>query len=263
MKVQALLDLPLARRRRLASALRSGTLGAPFAPASLRSTAGVRDASEAAAVAAALREWDALGVSGPAAAAWLTSLEEAEERRTRSDFVWTGPGVSGLHARRTGDVLRQMLAGAERNVWLSTFAWYDGPRAFESLAERMAAKPDLRVTLLLNVERKWGDTTAAEALVNGFADRFWRKDWPGERRPQVFYYPPSLALPGPAGVLHAKALVVDEKQVLLTSANLTEAALERNIEMGVLLRDPAFAKTVIAHFETLIAAGSLVRLPAT
>lgn len=263
MTVRALLDLPVARRRRLAAALRSGALGAPFAPAALRSMVGVRDDTEAAGVASALREWDALGVSGRAAAVWLASLEEAEGRRTGSDFVWSGPGVPGLHARRTGDVFGQLLASAERSVWLSTFAWYDGPRAFEPLAERMAATPDLRVTLLLNIERKRGDTTAAEELVRRFADRFWGHDWRWERRPDVFYDPRSLAPGGAEGVLHAKALVVDERQVLLTSANLTEAALERNIEMGVLLRDPAFAKTVVAHFETLIATGSLVRLPAT
>lgn len=262
MKIRALLDLPVARRRRLASALRSRTLGPPFAPAALRSMVGVRDETEAAGVAAALREWDGLGVAGEAAAAWLGSLEEAEGRRTGSDFVWSGPGVPGLHARRTADAFGQSLASAERSVWLSTFAFYDGPRAFEPLAGRMAAKPDLRVTLLLNIERKRGDTTAAEALVSGFADRFWGKDWRWEQRPDVFYDPRSLAPGGAEGVLHAKALVVDERQVLLTSANLTEAALERNIEIGVLLRDPAFARTVVAHFATLIATGSLVRLPA-
>ena len=263
MTVRALLDLPVARRRRLAAALRSGVLGAPFAPAALRSMVGVRDETEANGVAAALRSWDALGVSGRAAATWLASLEEAEGRRTGSDFVWSGPGVPGLHARRTGHAFGQLLASAGRSVWLSTFAWYDGPRAFEPLAERMTAVPELRVRLLLNIERKRSDTTAAEELVRRFADRFWGNDWRWERRPDVFYDPRSLAPRGAQGVLHAKALVVDEQQVLLTSANLTEAALERNIEMGVLLRDPAFAKTVVAHFETLIATGSLVRLPAT
>ena len=262
MKVRALLDLPVARRRRLVSALRSGTLGSAVSPAALRSMIGVRDDTEASGVAAILNEWDTLGLSGRAAAAWLASLEEAEGRRTGSDFVWSGPAVSGLHTRRTGDVFEQLLASAERSVWLSTFAFYDGPRAFEPLTGQMAEKPDLRVRLLLNIERKWGDTTAADALVRRFADRFWAKDWPGKRRPEVFYDPRSLALRRAEGVLHAKALVVDERQVLLTSANLTEAALERNIEMGVLLRDAAFARTVVAHFDTLIQTGSLVRLPA-
>jgi len=74
----------------------------------------------------------------------------------------------------------------------------------------MDQKPGLRVTLLLNIQRKWGDTTAADHLVRAFADRFWRTDWPGKSRPQVFYDPRSLELGGPDGVLHAKAVVADD-----------------------------------------------------
>ncbi len=43
----------------------------------------------------------------------------------------------------------------------------------------MDTTPGLRVTLLLNIQRKRGDTTAAEQLVRKFADRFWGTDWPG------------------------------------------------------------------------------------
>jgi phosphatidylserine/phosphatidylglycerophosphate/cardiolipin synthase-like enzyme len=32
--------------------------------------------------------------------------------------------------------------------------------------------------------------------------------------------------------LHAKAVVVDDEAVFITSANFTEAALDRNIELG-------------------------------
>ena len=31
------------------------------------------------------------------------------------------------------------------------------------------------------------DTSAADALVRRFADRFWGTDWPGQSRPQVYY----------------------------------------------------------------------------
>ena len=54
------------------------------------------------------------------------------------------------------------------------------------------------------------------------------------------------------GVLHAKALVVDDEVVFITSANLTEAALERNIELGLLLRDPALAASTSTHSRGLI-----------
>src|SRR6266550_3065515 len=120
--------------------------------------------------------------------------------------------------------------------------------AFEVLARRMDAKPELRATLLLNIQRKRGDTTAPDHLVRRFTDRFWGTDWPGMSRPSVYYDPRSLELDGPAGVLHAKAVVMDDEVVFITSANLTEAALDRNIEIGLLVRDRPLAASVSHHF---------------
>ncbi len=90
-----------------------------------------------------------------------------------------------------------------------------------------------------------------------FADRFWGTDWPGSSRPAVYYDPRSLDPDGPGGVLHAKAVVVDDEAVFVTSANLTEAALDRNIEVGLLVRDRALAATVLSHFQGLIDRGLL------
>src|SRR5258707_10315137 len=42
-------------------------------------------------------------------------------------------------------------------------------------AKRMDAKTGLQVTLLLNVQRKRGDTTVPDQLVRQFADRFWKR----------------------------------------------------------------------------------------
>ena len=52
------------------------------------------------------------------------------------------------------------MGGAERSVWVSTYAYFDGPQAFGHLAQRMDNVPGLRVTLLLNIQRARGDTTA-------------------------------------------------------------------------------------------------------
>ena len=146
-------------------------------------------------------------------------------------------------------------------MWASTFAYFDGQRAFEILARRMDQLAGLRVKLLLNIQRGGGDTTAPEHLVRRFAERFWREDWPGKRRPEVFYDPRSLDPEGPSGVLHAKAVVADDEAVFITSANLTEAALDRNIEMGLVLRDRALAASVTRHFRGLIERGLLRALP--
>lgn len=66
---------------------------------------------------------------------------------------------------------------------------------------------------------------------------------------------------GPMGVLHAKAVVVDDEIVFVTSANLTEAAFDRNIELGLLVRDHALAANVSLHFRTLIERSPLLPLP--
>ena len=73
--------------------------------------------------------------------------------------------------------------------------------------------------------------------------------------------PRSVEPGSPAGVLHAKAVVADEKSVFITSANLTEAAQDRNIELGLLVRDRTLAATTVIHFRTLIEKDLLRRLP--
>ena len=75
------------------------------------------------------------------------------------------------------------------------------------------------------------------------------------------YDPRSLEPDGPSGVLHAKAVVADDEAVLVTSANLTEAALDRNIEIGLLVRDRALAASMTMHFRVLIDRGFLSLLP--
>lgn len=57
------------------------------------------------------------------------------------------------------------------------------------------------------------------------------------------------------------AVVSDEHAVFVTSANLTAAAFDRNIETGLLLRDRTLAATVAANFRGLIDRRLLRPLP--
>ena len=256
----ALVSLPPHVRRRLEGALDTGMIAASSSAATVRSAVGLREGGDD--LLEDLKALERMGVSGRAAAAWLRAVEQARTRSPSPDLVWSGPGVPGLHARDTRRVYEELLGSARRSVWASTYVYFDGPRAFAALAERMEAIPELQVTLLLNIQRRRGDTTAADQLVRRFADRFWTSDWPGEARPRVYYDPRSLDLDGPAGVLHAKAVVADGEAVFTTSANLTDAALDRNIELGVLIRDRALAASVTSHFQGLIDREVLRPLPA-
>ena len=278
--IDALLALPAHVRERLASALETGQLGPPYTPASLRSTLGQVDGADA--IRSALASLGGGGGAGAvgdrgssdnrpggggqsggvAVARVLRALGRARDAVQRPDLVWSGPEVPGLHARDTRRVFEELVASAERSLWISTYAFFDGPRAFDALARRMDERPELHVRLLLNIQRRRADTTAVEHLVRAFAERFWSKDWPGQARPAVYYDPRALGLDdGPGAVLHAKAVVCDDATVLVTSANLTEAAFDRNIELGLLVRDRALAATVSAHFRVLVERGLLKALP--
>ena len=254
----ALLALPAHVRSRLSLALESGQLVPPYSAVAVRSTVG-GDHQDA--ILEVLTEWERMGVSPAAGVVWLNSLARASDRAPAPDFVWTGPEVVGLHARDTRRVFEELIGAAKHSIWVCSYAFFDGPRAFKTLASRMDANPGLEVRLLLNIERRRGDTTAADAVVRRFADMFWGEAWPGGVRPRVFYDPRSVEDDGPGGVLHAKAVVADEQSVFITSANLTEAAFDRNIELGLLVRDRTLAETTVIHFRTLIDKGLLRLLP--
>lgn len=180
------------------------------------------------------------------------------------DLVLSGPGVAA--GRHTTVVVDELFRGAKRSVLVVGFAVHDGRQVFAGLAERMDAEPSLEVTCCLDVSRPLGDTSRDDEVLGRFAHRFVTREWPGRRLPRVYCDPRAL-LPHRAGggraTLHAKAIAVDDERVLVTSANLTAAAQERNVELGVLVRVPSVAAAVRRHFEGLIAEGVLapVALP--
>lgn len=116
------------------------------------------------------------------------------------------------------------------------------------------------VPALLNIHRRQNAKSRADEVVRRFATGFWKNDWPGDARPNVFYDPRSVD-PEVRGVLHAKALVADEERVFVTSANFTAAAQDDNIELGLLVQSRTLALGVVRHLQGLIDRGLLRALP--
>src|SRR5207247_8747049 len=122
-------------------------------------------------------------------------------------------------------------------------------------------QPGLRVRMFLEVERKWTDIAPDEEILCRFAERFRRNEWPGERMPEVFYDPRSLLRDATKrSCLHAKCIVIDRAVAFVSSANFTEAALVRNIEVGALIDSSHFAARLVEHFESLAEAGLLLQV---
>ncbi|MDA0841193.1 MAG: DISARM system phospholipase D-like protein DrmC [Planctomycetota bacterium] len=174
-----------------------------------------------------------------------------EDPEALFDLVLSGPAVEGVPTRDTSAVMHQLIEDAEEEVILIGYAVYNGKKLFERLARRM--KDDgLNVWFCLNIERKWKDTSLSSELVRRFMHEFKTKHWPGDTLPTIYYDPRALELSGPTKAsLHAKCLIVDRKVALITSANFTEAAQQRNIEAGVIVNYQPFVQRIATYFDGL------------
>lgn len=174
-------------------------------------------------------------------------------------LVWSGPETSA--ERDTRRVYEDLFTSAKRSLWVLSYAYRDGPHVFGELAKHLDATPGLEVTLVLNIERWQREKKhRIKKVVARFADRFWKKEWPGQNRPLVYYDRRSVNKQLPSK-LHAKVVVADEEHVFVTSANLTRRAWDDNVELGILVRDADLAGSVIAHVQGLIDARVLWKLP--
>ena len=175
------------------------------------------------------------------------------------DLVTTGPETSGVSNRDTAVVVRELFTHACKTVLVAGYVVYQGQQVFQALADRMQELPDMQVKFFLDVQRQHGDTTSKGDLLKRFANNFQSQQWPKDHPlPQVYYDPRSLNLETRNKTcLHAKCVVVDEQKVFVSSANFTEAAQERNIEIGLLITSKELAKKITEHFETLLNNGLL------
>jgi phosphatidylserine/phosphatidylglycerophosphate/cardiolipin synthase-like enzyme len=258
---EQLLQLCECDLREIAAVLRASRLVPPITAFGLQRLLASRIASTA---AGELQQMIEQGFT-PHQLAFLLELiaRDRSQRPTLEetiDLVTTGPEAAGVTNRDTSVVVRELFAHAEKSVLVAGYAVYQGQHVFAALADRMQGLPQLTVRMFLDVQRGPGDTSTNAEIVRRFAHRFQTQQWPANRPlPQVFYDPRSLDLAADKrACLHAKCIVVDGESVFISSANFTEAAQERNIEIGLLVRSHSLAERVVLHFDTLLTANLLM-----
>ena len=247
---------------RLAELLEAGLLTPPMSALSLRDHMA---AAHAASVAECLAELSAEGMPPVHIAfvlrAFTAGTESAGDPSSHVEIVISGPDATG-GARDTGVVMRQLFANAQKRVLAVGFAVRQGKAVFKTLADRLDNDDSFEATLCVDVRRQQGDTSIDRDILRRFANEFVRNEWPGNRLPRVYYDPRSLDPAGrTASSMHAKCVVIDGQKALVTSANFTEAAQERNIELGLLVNPQSVARKIEEHFMSLIMNGILARLP--
>lgn len=199
-------------------------------------------------------------LSLPAEALRLALQAIVNDRRARTapapELVWTGPETVSSSARDTSIVLREMFASAKSSVLVAGFSFDHGDEILRALQEAIALR-GVRAAVFAHFDRCRKSATDLEAYARKCGAEFLRDCWSlGPPYPELYYDPRTL--PSKSIVsMHAKCVVVDTSTAFITSANFTDRGQTRNIEVGVRIDDPAFARELEAHWWGLVSAGAL------
>lgn len=250
-----LLSLAPTELNALAASIRSGRVTLPCSAHSLQRIVGTADGDS---ILKRLGDLASLGMSAEAMCACLELVAQSVASRRPLedlvDLVTTGPEAGGVANRSTAVVVSDLFRNAERSVLVAGYAIYQGQKVFRSLAERMDQRADLQVRMFLDVPRTHGDTSSASVQIARFVHTFKTTQWPnGTPLPSVYCCEQILEnQAGKPGSLHAKCLVVDNDQAFVSSANFTDAAQNRNIEVGLLVRSAALSERLSRFFDALV-----------
>lgn len=251
--IKVLHDLALPTLEGLAKAVRRGELDQP-SPYHLRPYC---PAAQVEPLLCEVKSAQAAGLNRLGLAMLIETLVEDRKRRAAlhpdADLVWSGPDLEGEFVRDTRVVVHELFRKARKQVLVSTYALYQGQDLFAPLHETWLAHPEIEVTLFLDIARGDKDLPT-NALLAQVREKFQKEHWPWDLRPEVYYDPRNLEPLGSPkrACLHAKTVVVDGRDLFVTSANLTEAAQQRNIEVGLLMKSSRVAKQLAEHFDALV-----------
>ncbi|WP_246059976.1 DISARM system phospholipase D-like protein DrmC [Herbidospora galbida] len=172
----------------------------------------------------------------------------------RVEPVWSGPGSHSVPVRATAQVLVDLVAEAVQELVLMTYS----AKPYAPLLEALRTAVRRGVSVIAVVETLQGAGSAlggaepAAAFLTVPGVELWH--WPAAHR----------AGPGEAdgkgAKMHAKLAVADRRVLLVSSANLTQSGVARNIEAGLLVHGGAAPQRAAEHVAELRARGVLERL---
>jgi len=178
---------------------------------------------------------------GPAIAA-AAHAHELARTDPHIQLVMSGPATRHLHSRQSDQVLLEVIAGAQEELLLVTYALYMYDDLKKALTSATGRGVTVRVLAEDPADNKNYSGSPMTALAGIAADRL---RWPRDQRPD-----------GNTS-MHAKIAIADRTTVLLTSANLTNKAANDNLEAGLLINGGDLGERLSRHIDDLRANGIL------
>jgi len=167
------------------------------------------------------------GVPNAEAAAYLRGLAAGHAQQAalvRVESVWSGPATHQVPVRATAQVLVELADEATSELLLMTYSAKPYPPIL--LALTAAVTRGVAVSVVVETLSGAGGALAgaepAAAFTSVSGVQLWH--WPAGQRPEA------------GAKMHAKLAVADRRTLLVSSANLTQSGVGKNIEAGLLIR---------------------------
>ena len=151
----------------------------------------------------------------------LAVTQNAKKNSEIIDLSWTGPVQFSVEGRTTPSVLEEMIRNARTSIIITGYSITNEAGHIIRLLEK-AIEKKLEVIFVIHSD---DENKNLETL---------SKLWTYEKKPKVY-----SRIPGPSDVyfkIHAKMVVVDRTDLLVTSANLTWHGMTNNFEIGLRVR---------------------------
>jgi len=164
------------------------------------------------------------------------------------ETVWSGPGSHHVPVRATAAVLGDVVREARHELLLMTYS----ARPHQPLSDALGAaiSRGVAVTVVVETLQGAGSALSGDEPYQAFTGipgvELWH--WPTSQRTES------------GAKMHAKLAVADCRVLLVTSANLNQSGVTKNIEAGLLIRGGTVPVRAAEHIDALRSAGILTRL---
>ena len=170
--------------------------------------------------------------------ALLAMASAAKRAASEMEVVWSGPQPKDAMGRTTWAVLSEVVQNAHEYIYAATYSAASNAPAIQAL--RGAIDRGVRVTCTVDAHARKEAVDILKAELHGA--RFL-----GLTKSADQYQP----------LMHAKFIVVDGHSTFLTSANFSNIAVDKSLEVGLLVHNSFVAHQFKRRIEDLLDAGLL------
>jgi phosphatidylserine/phosphatidylglycerophosphate/cardiolipin synthase-like enzyme len=167
----------------------------------------------------------------------FASIYHEQKKDQLSKLIMTGD-FNSKYANFTDDTIFQMIQRAKSKITIVSYFVWDGQDLFKQLSD---LSKDVEIKFILDKPQEWKSRII--------------KNWNKRTLPTIFGINRKKSSNKNLSKIHSKIIIIDNSEILITSANLTSVAMVtfgksgNNIETGIWSKDQQIVNNCINIFD--------------